>query len=131
MNGTIKAVGHVDLQSMGLNRHDKVEILDAHGTYVTPGYVFCHRFSLPPKLKHPCPHRIVDLHSHMGVESAPLLEGAEDVNSFHGPIVSWLRSFDGIDTHDALYELAVAGSVTTSLILSGSANAIGKCSFNL
>jgi len=42
VNGIIKAVGHVDLQSMGLNDRDKVEILDAHGAYVTPGYVFCH-----------------------------------------------------------------------------------------
>ena len=41
VNGIIKAVGHVDLQSMGLNDRDKVEILDAHGAYVTPGYVFC------------------------------------------------------------------------------------------
>ena len=42
MNGIIKVVGHVDLQSMGLDDRDKVEILDAHGAYVTPGYVFCH-----------------------------------------------------------------------------------------
>jgi len=60
-----------------------------------------------------------------------MLEGALDVNSAHGPIVSWLRSIDGINTHDASYELAVAGGVTTSLILPGSANAIGTCSFNL
>ena len=67
----------------------------------------------------------------MGVESAPALEGADDGNSYHGPIVSWLRSIDGINTHDAAYELAVAGGVTTSLILPGSANAIGKYPFNL
>lgn len=58
-----------------------------------------------------------------------MLEGALDVNSFHGPIVSWLRSVDGINTHDAAYELAAAGGVTTSLILPGSANAIGKRPF--
>jgi hypothetical protein len=52
MNGIIKTVGRVDLESMGLNDRDKVEILDAHGAYVTPGYVFCHRLSLPPKLKY-------------------------------------------------------------------------------
>jgi len=40
MNGIIKAVGHVDLQSMGLNDRDEVEILNAHGAYVTPGYLF-------------------------------------------------------------------------------------------
>jgi len=55
VNGIIKAVGHVDLQSMDLNDRDKVVILDAHGAYVTPGYVFCHRLSLPLELKY-LPH---------------------------------------------------------------------------
>lgn len=130
MNGIIKAVGHVELQSMGLGDHDGVEILDAHGAYVTPGCVLsstAHSFQAKASL----PHRIVDLHSHMGVGSSPSLEGAQDLNSAHGPIVSWLRSIDGINTHDAAYELAVAGGVTASLILPGSANAIGKRPFNL
>ena len=63
----------------------------------------------------------------MGVASAPLLEGAQDLNSLHGPVVSWLRSIDAINTHDASYELAAAGGVTTSLILPGSDNTIGRC----
>lgn len=75
--------------------------------------------------------RIVDLHSHMGVDSSPLLEGAQDINSLHGPIISWARSIDGLNTHDAAFELAVAGGVTTSLILPGSANAIGMYSPSL
>lgn len=52
---------------------------------------------------------------------------AQDANSLHGPVVSWVRSIDGLDTHDAAFELAAAGGVTTSLILPGSANAIGMC----
>lgn len=67
----------------------------------------------------------------MGVASSPLLEGALDINSQHGPIVSWLRSIDGLNTHDAAFELAAAGGVTTSLILPGSANAIGMYPSNL
>ena len=130
MNGIIKAVGHVDLRPMGLDSLNGIEILDARGAYVTPGYVCCHRLPFSSELKR-LAHRIVDLHSHMGVESAPSLEGATDGNSLHGPIVSWLRTIDAIDTHDAAYELAVAGGVTTSLILPGSANAIGKCLFNI
>ena len=63
----------------------------------------------------------------MGVESSPSLEGARDMNSLHGPIISWARSIDALNTHDAAFELAVAGGVTTSLILPGSANAIGMC----
>jgi len=65
----------------------------------------------------------------MGVESSPSLEGARELDSFHGPIASWLRSIDSINTHDAAYELAAAGGVTASLILPGSANAIGKRPF--
>jgi hypothetical protein len=61
----------------------------------------------------------------MGVESSPSLVGADDGNSLKGPILPWLRSIDGLNTHDASFELAAAGGVTTSLILPGSANAIG------
>lgn len=67
----------------------------------------------------------------MGVDSSPSLEGAADGNSYHGPIVSWVRAIDGLNTHDVAYELAAAGGVTTSLILPGSANAIGTCPSHL
>ena len=70
---------------------------------------------------------IVDLHSHMGDEPSPQLHGSADGNSFKGPIVPWLRSLDALNTHDESYRLAAAGGVTTSLILPGSANAIGRC----
>jgi cytosine/adenosine deaminase-related metal-dependent hydrolase len=44
MNGIIRAIGHVDLQSIGLSLdRDEIETLDAHGAFVTPGYVFPHR----------------------------------------------------------------------------------------
>lgn len=51
MNGMIKAVGDVDSQLVGLRDHGEVEILDAHGAYVTPGYVRCYRIPLPFNLK--------------------------------------------------------------------------------
>lgn len=92
-----------------------------------------------------CDYSIVDVHSHVGVESAPALDGAADGNSLKGTIQAWLRSIDGLNTHDESYALAVAGGVrihcdicsdafliilkvTTSLILPGSANAIGALS---
>ena len=72
------------------------------------------------------PHRIVDLHSHLGDASSPELEGASgDDNSLKGPILPWLRALDGLNTHDDSYALSIAGGVTTSLVLPGSANAIG------
>ena len=62
----------------------------------------------------------------MGVQSSLELNGASDGNSLKGPILPWLRSIDGLNTHDDAIGLAVAGGLTTSLILPGSANAIGK-----
>lgn len=67
----------------------------------------------------------MDVHSHLGVGSSPALSGAEDSNSLNGLVLPWLRSVDGLNTHDDGYALAVAGGVTTSLILPGSADAIG------
>lgn len=68
---------------------------------------------------------IVDLHSHLGLLSAPLTNGAFDVNSNNGPVLPWLRSIDAFNTHDDGFELAVAGGVTSAQILPGSGNAIG------
>jgi hypothetical protein len=47
------------------------------------------------------------------------------VNSKKGPILPWLRSIDGLNTHDESYELAMAGGVTSIQVLPGSKNAIG------
>jgi hypothetical protein len=52
--------------------------------------------------------------------------GANDLNSKRGPILPWLRSIDGFNTHDDAFELAMAGGVTSAQILPGSANAIGN-----
>ena len=43
-----------------------------------------------------------------------------------GPILPWLRSIDGLNTHDDGYELAMAGGVTSVQVLPGSNNAIGE-----
>lgn len=65
----------------------------------------------------------------MGDGPSPALSGADDVNSMKGLINPWLRSVDGLNTHDDAYQLSVAGGVTTSLILPGSADAIGGQAF--
>ena len=54
------------------------------------------------------------------------LQGASDMDSLKAPILPWLRSIDGLNTHDAAYELAIAGGVTTAQILPGSATNIGQ-----
>ncbi|KAJ7220031.1 hypothetical protein GGX14DRAFT_585165, partial [Mycena pura] len=104
--GIIIQVGTINQSLLDLNEHD---IVDAKGAWVTPG--------------------IVDMHSHLGVESSPGLNGAGDGNSFKGLVLPYLRALDGINTHDDGYRLAIAGGLTTSLILPGSANAIGGQAF--
>lgn len=71
------------------------------------------------------------MHTHMGVFSIPVLDGANEVNSRKGIAQPWLRSLDAMNTHDASYKLSVAGGVTTALVLPGSANAIGKATLIL
>ena len=70
-------------------------------------------------------HCVVDLHSHAGLVSAPVTAGALELDSPNGPILPWLRSIDGLNTHDESYRLALAGGLTTALVIPGSANAIG------
>ncbi|KAF8549605.1 composite domain of metallo-dependent hydrolase [Imleria badia] len=107
-NGLIKHIGSVTyalLKVLNLN----VTEIDAEGAWVTPG--------------------IVDVHSHIAVGSSPTLGGAQDFNSLKGLTVPWVRSVDGLNTHDESYALSIAGGVTTSLILPGSADAIGGQAF--
>ena len=61
----------------------------------------------------------------MGVDSAPALEGSNDFNSLKGLVLPWLRSLDGLNTHDEAYKLSISGGVTTANVLPGSADAIG------
>ncbi|KAH9083405.1 carbohydrate esterase family 9 protein [Lactarius deliciosus] len=112
-NGTEIIEGHVYFDK-GIFKGvawDSLDIVDAKGAWVTPG--------------------IVDAHSHLGVLAAPSLSGANDGNSHNGPILPWLRSLDGLNTHDESYPLSIAGGVTTALILPGSANAIGGQAFTI
>ena len=47
-------------------------------------------------------------------------------DSVKAPILPFLRSIDGLNTHDQAYNLTIAGGVTTALVLPGSANNIGQ-----
>ncbi len=71
---------------------------------------------------------LMDLHSHLGDYMSPEIEGASvmDGNSLKGTAQPWLRSLDGLNTHDNAYPLSIAG-VMTALILLGPANSIGAC----
>ncbi|KAL0946374.1 hypothetical protein HGRIS_012604 [Hohenbuehelia grisea] len=105
--GILKAEGRVP-RAMLIGMPD-VETVELHGAWVTPG--------------------LVDLHSHIGVAPMPRHSGTTDSNSHRMPILPFLRSIDGLNTHDASYELSISGGVTTAQVLPGSANNIGGQAF--
>ncbi|KZO93082.1 composite domain of metallo-dependent hydrolase [Calocera viscosa TUFC12733] len=105
--GVIRAIGYVPKELY--ENEPGVVVVNAQGAWVTPG--------------------IVDLHSHLGVDSLPGLEGAADGNSLLGPVQPWLRSLDGLNTRDTAYTTSIAGGVTSALVLPGSANNIGGQAF--
>ncbi|KAJ6555140.1 hypothetical protein DFH09DRAFT_1038104 [Mycena vulgaris] len=107
--GLIIAVGKIPESRVACL--DNIEVVDVHGMWVSPG--------------------IVDAHSHLGVGSAPRLSGmwASDSNSHKAAILPWLRSIDGINSHDLAYRLSMSGGVTTAQVVPGSANNIGGQSF--
>jgi len=100
-------MGIIDQTALESYINSDLVVIDVKGAWVTPG--------------------IVDLHSHLGDASSPELNGASyDDNSFKGPVQPWLRSLDGLNTHDDSYALSIAGGVTTALILPGSANVVRR-----
>ncbi|KAF9474768.1 carbohydrate esterase family 9 protein [Pholiota conissans] len=107
--GIIQDVGKI--KESVLKAYKDLAIVDAGGAWVTPG--------------------IVDIHSHLGVDSAPELKGASDTNSLKGLVLPWLRSLDGLNTHDDAYRLSISGGVTTANVLPGSADAIGGQAFTI
>jgi len=74
-----------------------VTVIDAGGKYLTPG--------------------IIDSHSHIALDG--------DVNEATSPITPQMMMIDAFDYHDKSIYHGLAGGVTTSLLLHGSANMIG------
>jgi imidazolonepropionase-like amidohydrolase len=103
-DGLIKSVGKLNLEAFA------GEVINAHGRFVTPG--------------------IVDMHSHMGVDSWPGTEGHADTNEMtETPVHPELKSLDGFDPWDLAIEIINSGGVTTSLVLPGSGNMMGGEAF--
>jgi imidazolonepropionase-like amidohydrolase len=110
-NATVMTVTHGNIQNGSIyikdgkiaavgatvNAPADATIIDAGGKYLTPG--------------------IVDAHSHIALD--------DDVNEATSPITPHMMMKDAFDYQDKAIYRALAGGVTTSLLLHGSANMIG------
>jgi imidazolonepropionase-like amidohydrolase len=85
------------------------EEVDGTGLYVTPG--------------------IIDAHSHLGVYSTPGSFSNADGNESTGPVTAEVNAEHGFWPQDPGLRRAVAGGVTSLLVLPGSANLIGGRGF--
>ncbi|KAI0244619.1 hypothetical protein L0F63_005806 [Massospora cicadina] len=72
---------------------------------------------------------IVDMHSHIGVDSWPELRGSDDTNEMTRPTFPQLRTLDAFNPKDEAIAWARSGGVTTSLVLPGSGNLMGGEAF--
>ena len=101
-NGTLERTdvlvrnGKIEKIGQGLSAPGGVETIDATGKFVMPG--------------------IIDAHSHIAIS---------DVNEWTNPVTAEVWTGDVLDPYDLAVYRALAGGVTTSHVMHGSANVIG------
>ncbi|KAL0949372.1 hypothetical protein HGRIS_009441 [Hohenbuehelia grisea] len=105
--GIIKRLGDVEDDFIRTIRN--LTVVHANGAWLTPG--------------------LVDIHSHAGLLSIPFAAGSRDASSSHGPVVPWLQSIDGFNTHDEAFTLAIAGGVTSIMAAPGDDNVMAGEAF--
>ncbi len=97
--GKIKGVGR------GLSAKKAVQVIDAGGAFVFPGFI--------------------DAHCHIGMwEESMGFEGS-DGNEATDPVTPHLRAIDAINPMDEAFDNALGGGVTTIATGPGSANVVG------
>jgi imidazolonepropionase-like amidohydrolase len=89
--------GKIAAVGESVNAPSSATVIDAGGKYLTPG--------------------IIDSHSHLALD--------DDVNEATSPVTPQMMMQDAFDYQDKAIYRALAGGVTTSLLLHGSANMIG------
>ena len=98
-NGKIKDIG------ISLEHNNNYIEINASNFWITPG--------------------LIDVHSHMGVYAAPGTSNHSDGNEMTSPVTAEVWAEHSVWPGDPQFEKALAGGVTTLLILPGSGNLIG------
>lgn len=99
VEGRISAVGE------NLRTPRGTEVIDVEGKWVTPG--------------------IIDVHSHLGVYPSPGIQAHSDGNEISAPNTAEVWAEHSVWPQDPGFAKALAGGVTSMLILPGSANLFG------
>lgn len=71
---------------------------------------------------------LIDIHSHLGVYSIPLVRENSDGNEMTNPITPQVRALDSFNFDDPAIKAGLAGGVTTIVSRPGSGNVIGGVS---
>jgi imidazolonepropionase-like amidohydrolase len=98
--GRIEAVGAEPIEAP-----DGTRVIDADGRWVTPG--------------------LIDVHSHLGVYPSPGIKAHSDGNEATDPVTAAVWAEHSVWPQDPGFSRALAGGVTSLMVLPGSANLIG------
>lgn len=98
-NGKIKAIGE------NLELNDGVQIVDAEGLFVYPGFV--------------------EAHGHIGLDGYGIGYEGMDYNELNDIISPQMRGIDGVKPIDPAFSAAAAAGVTSVCVGPGSANVLG------
>lgn len=91
--------------SAKIPRTERMEVFDAHGLRVFPGFI--------------------DAHSHIGISEERTSGQGDECNENTNPITPCMRAIDAVNPMDSAFHNALAAGITGVMVGPGSANAIG------